>query len=80
MGSLLSMLCAERARLIDEYRNAVRYYSECVNELADVANDHTNVQLLQKLILQAWTASERARVALARHQSEHFCESDLGAR
>jgi hypothetical protein len=28
------------------------------------------------LSLQAWNAAERARVALARHENEHFCAAD----
>ena len=73
------MLCTERGRRLDEYKNAVRYYSECVSRFADVAAEfgsNTEVELLHRLSLQAWNAAERARVALARHENEHFCAAD----
>ena len=73
------MVCPERERLIDEYRNAVRYYWECVNEFARVActDDHQDVQPLHSLRLKAWDSAERARVALARHESLDHCEAIL---
>ena len=71
------MVCPERVRLIEEYRNAVRYYSECVNQFATVAcmGYNSDVELLHGLTLKAWESAEKARVALARHESLHHCEA-----
>jgi hypothetical protein len=75
-------VCRERIRLLGEYGNIVRYYSECVNEFAKVAGIGCNadVGLLRRLSMQAWDAAERARVALVRHESEHFCEAVWAAQ
>jgi len=69
--------CAEQLRLIGEYKNAVRYHSECVNKYAELAASGANkdVELLRELTRKAWDAAEKARVALARHVGQHCCEA-----
>jgi hypothetical protein len=75
-------VCRERIRLLGEYKSIVRYYAECVNEFSKAAGMGCNadIHLLRRLSMQAWAAAERARVALAHHESEHFCEAVCAAQ
>lgn len=70
------MLCPERARLLIEYRDAVHRYSERVTGLVELAGLELNagMELLRRKVRETWDASERARVALIRHEGNHFCD------
>ena len=73
------MVCQERARLLGEYKLAVRSYSESVAKFVDLARVGYNndVELLRRACRNAWDTAEKARVALSRHEGNHFCDMDL---
>jgi hypothetical protein len=69
------MVCPERARLLIGYRDAVRRYSETVQDLVDLMMEaSSDSELLRRRAREAWDASEKARVALTRHEGNHFCD------
>jgi len=70
------MVCPERVRLLNNYRDAVHRYSESVRDLVElIALDmSTDQELFRRRAREAWDISEKARVALARHEGSHFCD------
>ncbi len=66
-----TMPCEEHLRLMIDYRDAVRRYVQSV-ELRIQADSAT----LRRASLDAWQASEKARVALAMHEAKHHCCSN----
>ncbi len=76
------MVCPERARLLIDYRDAVHRYSDRVQDLVEMIGLDINAdaELLRRRVREAWDASEKARVSLARHEGGHFCDrSDFNA-
>ena len=70
------MLCPERARLLIDYRDAVHRYSERVHDLVDTIGLEIkdDVQLLRRRVKEAWDATEKARMAVHRHEADHSCD------
>lgn len=70
------MVCPQRARLLIDYREAVHRYSESVRDLVEMIGLelHGDSDLLRRRVRETWDASERARVALARHEGSNFCD------
>ncbi len=72
----LFTICAERARLLSDYSNAARGYSESVAEMADLVlsgHDHRLGEARQNC-RAAWDETERSRLALYRHEADHQCD------
>lgn len=65
-------------RLLIDYREATHKYAESVRDLTEsaalVLGD--DVELLRRACWKAWEQAERARVALVRHEGNHFCDQD----
>lgn len=70
-------MCSERMRLLIDYRDATHEYAESVRDLTETfAFEFTDdVELLRRASRKAWEKAEWARVALARHEGSHFCDS-----
>jgi len=72
----MSALCPERLRLLREYRQAAERYADAVRQMSDLiyAGVDAEASLARKLSRTAWDTLEKARIALARHEADHFCD------
>ena len=79
MSSALAGCCPERVRLLDAYREAARRYSEAVNKLADLAGTglESEFDVLRRACRAGWETAEKTRLALFRHEADHFCDRPL---
>lgn len=70
------MMCVERLRLFNDYRDATRTYSDSVSKMTDLVGLGlgTEVNVLRGACRGAWEATEKARVALSRHEADHCCD------
>lgn len=70
-------MCSERMRLYIDYRDATQRYAESVRDLTDTFSSELNddVELLRRACRKAWEKAEGTRVALARHEGSHYCDS-----
>lgn len=70
------MICPERLRLFSDYRETARNYSEQVRKMADLlhAGASCEIDVLRRACRVAWETAERARLALACHEANHFCD------
>lgn len=70
------MLCPERLRLLSGYRETTRAYSDEVRKMVDLAGLGVawETDVLRRACKSAWEAAEKARLALARHEANHFCD------
>jgi hypothetical protein len=70
------VICEERQRLLVEYRDSARRYSEVVCRLVETVGLelNTDIELLRRKCRAASTAVEQARLALHRHEADHFCD------
>ncbi len=68
--------CSERLRLIVEYRNAVQDYAQAVTDFTDLLELQLNTELdvLRRRCRYFWQKAEDARLALARHEANHYCD------
>lgn len=77
------MTCPERLRLVDDYRETARAYSEAVRKMADLVGQGVDWEfdVPRRTCRTAWERAEKARLALARHEADHFCDrADLAHR
>jgi len=74
------MVCPERCRLVSDYRETTRIYADFVRELTDLVAQglECEVDLLRRSCRMAWEAAEKARLALARHETQHHCHRQFG--
>jgi len=72
------VICAVRLRLAIDHRDRTRVYSEAVRKLTDLLGYglESEVSVLRRACRVEWEASEKARVTLARHEADHFCDRD----
>ncbi len=72
------VICAVRLRLAIDHREATRVYSEAVCKMTDLLGLglESEVSLLRRVCRIEWEASEKARLTLARHEADHFCDRD----
>lgn len=70
------MLCPERVRLLVDYRDAVHRYFESVHDLVEMIGFEidADVEPLRRKVRESWDSSEKARMTLARHEGNHFCD------
>ena len=70
------MMCQERLRLVNDYRDTTRAYADSVRKMTDLVGlgIETEVELLRRACRVAWDATERARLALYRHEVDHGCD------
>ena len=68
--------CPERLRLAREYRDSCLVYSEAVRKMTDLICKGVSweVNVLRGGCRGAWDGTEKARLALARHEADHFCD------
>ena len=69
-------MCQERIRLVADYRETARTYADSVRKMTDLVGlgIESEVDLLRRSCRLAWEASEKARVALFRHEANHGCD------
>ena len=74
--SLADVLCPDRARLLLEYRDKAKSYADAVFQLAETIGSETVIQpeIEQGKCREAWSSCEQSRIALARHEQNHFCD------
>jgi hypothetical protein len=67
--------CAERQRLVEQFADATRKFSEAVGQLAQHRGTTLELEYykLRILVDEARQDSERAGLALERHISMHCC-------
>jgi len=70
--------CAVRLRLAIDHRERTRVYSEAVRKVTELLGLglESEVALLRRVCRTEWEASEKARLALARHEADHFCDRE----
>jgi len=70
------VICPERLCLVADYRETTRNYSDQVRKLADLlhAGAACEIDVLRRACRTAWELAEKARLALARHEANHFCD------
>jgi hypothetical protein len=69
------MLCPERQRLLINHRDTVQEYAGHVRDFVErVGLEVGESQLLRIRCAEAWERAEKARVALSRHEANHFCD------
>ena len=70
------MMCSERLRLTMNYSDATEVYAQSVRKMADhMGFGHQNeVEVLRRACRAAWDATEKGRLALARHEANHGCD------
>jgi hypothetical protein len=76
------MMCQERIRLVADYRETTRTYADFVRKLTDLVGlgIESEVDVLRRSCRLAWEATEKARLALFRHEADHSCNrSDFRA-
>jgi hypothetical protein len=69
-------MCAERQRLLIDYRDAVHLYSERVHDWVEsmALSLNADVHLLRVRCAEAWQRAEKARTSLYRHEADHLCD------
>lgn len=70
------MTCPERRLLLQEYGKAVRTYHEAVRKFVDRTDEAlgSDLDLIRLTCRKAWERAEQARLALYRHEADHFCD------
>lgn len=72
-------ICKERARLLHRYAAAAKTYADCVREISElVVSGREGVNEARTNCRAAWDETEKSRLELYRHESDHQC--DRGAR
>ena len=68
-------VCPERLRLINEFSENTRSYSQLVIELRDLIENglEWEADLLRRKCRHAWDSVELARLAVFRHEADHRC-------
>lgn len=69
----MKMVCPQRTRLLIDYWDVHRY-SESVRDLVEMTGLELNTDsdLLRRRVREAWEASEKAPLALTRHEGSRF--------
>lgn len=70
------MICQERLRLVADYRDTTRTYADLVGKITDLMDLglESEIDVLRRSCRRVWDAAEKARLALARHEANHFCD------
>ena len=73
-------VCLVRLRLANEFSQTIRIYSDLVVEMRDMIARglESEVAVLRGTLRLAWETVERARLALARHEANHSCQTYPG--
>jgi hypothetical protein len=74
----LKVTCPVRLRLAIDHRDTTRVYSEAVRKMTELMGLglESEVAGLRRACRTAWEATETARLGLARHEADHFCDRD----
>lgn len=72
--------CQQRVRLMNDYHELLRIYADLIRESLDLMTHgfESEVKLLRQRCWTTWEATERARIAIYRHEADHDCTSTLG--
>jgi hypothetical protein len=70
------VICPERQRLLIDYRDATFRHSEAVCKLVEMIGLELNADfdLLRRNCRTALETAEQTRLALHRHEADHFCD------
>ncbi len=76
MSDTLLGLCQHRSLLLETYRETVKAYSDAVHNMVDLAYSDigSDLDVLRRASRRAWEATEKARLALFRHEADHCCD------
>jgi hypothetical protein len=76
MMSGKKLICPERQRLLIDYRDAAFRYSEAVCKFVEMIGLELNadLELLRRNCRSTAATVEQARLALHRHEANHFCD------
>jgi hypothetical protein len=68
-------VCQQRLLLIRDYRETTRTYADLVHQMSELVGCglEAEVDLLRKSCRTAYERAEQARLALARHETDHSC-------
>ncbi len=83
MSNFSTLVCQQRLFLIRDYRDATRTYADLVHEMTELVGCglEAEVDLLRRSCRSAYESAEKARLALARHETDHSCNrSDFQGR
>jgi hypothetical protein len=69
-------MCPERLSLVTDYRETARAYFNSVSEMTNLVGLglESEVAVLRRACQKAWEGAEKSRLALSRHESNHFCD------
>jgi len=70
------VICPERLRLAISHRETTRAYSEAVRKMTEMMGMglESEVAVLRNTCRVMSEASDKGRLALARHEADHFCD------
>jgi hypothetical protein len=76
MPSDLPLICQERSRLLREYADAASRYATSMRDLAEFvrSGDEVGASRARRISRIALEAAEKFRLALHRHEADHFCD------
>jgi hypothetical protein len=74
--------CEERVRLLRELSEAATNYAERVREMVEHATAGREVECnaARRQCRAAWDTVEGSRLALSRHEADHFCDRAVEPR
>jgi len=79
-GDILNLyvICPQRQRLLVNYRDTTHRYSEAVRDLVEMVGlgVAADFDLLRRNCRRTLDTAEQARLALNRHEADHFCDRD----
>jgi hypothetical protein len=68
--------------MVAEYRDITRTYADLVGKITDLLDSgmESEIDVLRRSCRRVWDSAEKARLTLARHEANHFCDrTDLRA-
>jgi hypothetical protein len=76
------LICEVRVRLLRDYNDAVSNYSEKVREMVElaIAGRESESSAARRECRAAWDTAESSRIALSRHEADHFCDRTMESR
>ncbi len=79
VADVVSSRCVERLQLVNNYNDCVHAYATLVQDIRDLIETgfQTEVEVLSRTCRTAWGAAETARLALFRHEADHYCRWGL---
>jgi hypothetical protein len=75
-------ICEERIRLLRELSEGATSYAEKVREMVElaIAGRGSESNAARRQSRAAWDTAESSRIALFRHEADHFCDRAVESR